>query len=202
VKLPEGDRLQDAIDMWHDDSWSGCPGGKPVVADVQMPYVLAVLERWFREEFAPRRTQPIARKASAAKPRRQPGEMSSSRVPKRIRDAVLARDGFCCQRCGVGLRVSDGDYSLQHRDNRGMGGSKRKHTLANLVALCGSATTGCHGHVESQPLESDRLGWSVPSGVTPEEWPVLRFGTRWEQPGDEWVPAVPHPDQIEMGAVA
>lgn len=199
---PEGERLDAALEMFHSHAWRV---NKPLLSVEQVAELLPVWERWFREEFTPkRRPSPASKSAQRERrtPRRQPGEMSSSRVPKRIRDAVLARDGFCCQRCGVGLRVSDGDYSLQHRDNRGMGGSKRKHTMANLVALCGSATTGCHGHVESEPLESDRLGWSVPNGAAPEEWPVFRFGSSWEQPGAGWEKTEPHERQREMLEVA
>lgn len=124
--------------------------------------------------------------------------IESPRIPKPIRDAVLDRDDRCCQRCGIGLIGKR--YSLQHRDPRGAGGSRLLHTVANLVALCGTGTTECHGHVESYRDEAKALGWLVPDGVTPEEWPVYRFGREWAQPGDEWTAAVPHPRQREMGA--
>ncbi len=128
--------------------------------------------------------------------------MKSSVIPKKLRDDVLARDEFRCQRC----RRWVGDrrwYSLQHRDPRGMGGPKLRHTMANLVTLCGTGTTGCHGYVESQRSESYEFGWLVPNGVTPEEWPVRRFGEKaYQQPGDEWVSVEPHPRQIELGAAA
>jgi hypothetical protein len=201
MRPPEGDRLDDAVDMFHDARWS-CPGGKPLVSTEQLAYWLLVLEPWFRDEyFVPKRKPVTVPKRPRTRSKPTPaGTVTSGKVPARIRDAALCRDGRCCQRCGISLHGRD--YSLQHRDARGMGGSKTKHTLANLVALCGTATTGCHGYVESQPIESDRLGWSVPNGATPEEWPVFRFGASWEQPGDEWVKAEPHPYQIEMGAVA
>lgn len=133
--------------------------------------------------------------------------MKSSVIPKNLRQAVLKRDSWTCQRCNRMI----GDeyqffvpYSLQHRDPRGMGGSKLRHTKANLVTLCGDALLPgyCHSHVESQREESRREGWLVPDGVKPEEWPVLRFGETYQLPGDEWVPAKPHPRQVEMGAAA
>lgn len=125
----------------------------------------------------------------------------STRIPQVIRTAVLQRDEFLCQRCGRsiwGIR-----YSLQHRRPKKMGGSRLLDTVVNLVTLCGSATDpwGCHSHVEAQREESTALGWLVPFGVTPEEWPVRHF-ERWEQPGDIWVPAKPHERQIELGAAA
>lgn len=42
--------------------------------------------------------------------------------------------------------------SIQHRRARGMGGSRlaETHTLDNLLLLCGSGTTGCHGWVENR----------------------------------------------------
>jgi hypothetical protein len=202
VKPPQGDRLQDAIDLFHNDSWD-CPGGRPVLTVDQTAHLLAVWESWYREEFTPRRLPPVPKeyRKPGPKPQWKPARaVTSSRVPARIREAVLARDDRCCQLCGVSLYGRD--YSLQHRDARGMGGSKLKNTMANLVALCGTATTGCHGHVESQPLESDRYGWSVPNGADPGDWPVHRFGVSWQQPGDGWVKAEPHPRQIEMGAAA
>lgn len=85
-----------------------------------------------------------------------------------------------------------------------MGGSKLLHTMANLVVLCGwsvdPGTCTAWVEVEDRP-EATALGWLVPNGVTPEEWPVRRFG-QWEQPGEIWVPAKPHPRQVEMGAAA
>jgi len=134
--------------------------------------------------------------------------LKSSVIPKRLRRAVLQRDDYTCQRCGRVIGNDTGDffceYSLQHRDPRGMGGSKLLHTLPNLVTLCGSATTPgmCHAHVESQRLESWIEGWLVPNGVTPEEWPVLRFGETYQAPGVEWLPAKPHARQVEMRAAA
>lgn len=125
--------------------------------------------------------------------------IESSVIPKAIREAVLERDGYACTRCGVAIQRPF--YSLQHRDARGLGGSRLRHTMDNLVTLCGSGTTKCHGHVESQRAESYALGWLVPNGAVPEEWPVLRWtpdGPRWMQPGDGWAPATPHPRQIEL----
>ena len=44
-----------------------------------------------------------------------------------------------------------------------MGGSKNLelHKSANLIALCGSGTTGCHGWVESNRAEARQLGYLI-----------------------------------------
>lgn len=128
--------------------------------------------------------------------------MKSSVIPSGIRAGVLRRDDFSCQRCGRSMQGCR--YGLQHRRPRKMGGSKLLHTMANLVVLCGwsvdPGTCTAWVEVEDRP-EATALGWLVPNGVTPEEWPVRRFG-QWEQPGEIWVPAKPHPRQVEMGAAA
>lgn len=67
------------------------------------------------------------------------------------------------------------DYSVHHRQARGMGGRKDADTKANLVTLCGSGTTGCHGHVESYRTEALEMGWLVlrNSRDLPEEVPMI-----------------------------
>jgi hypothetical protein len=81
-----------------------------------------------------------------------------------------------------------------------MGGSATRHTLANLVLLCGDALFPgyCHSEVESYRLRATREGWLVPMGIAPEDWPVLRFGQTWSMPGESWAECEPHPLQIEM----
>lgn len=206
MRPPEGDRLDDAIDLFHNDSWD-CPGGKPVVSAEQLAHGLVVLERWFRDEFAPPRRLPSVpkeyRKPARTKVAKVASALSSSTIPAAIRHAVLRRDAWQCQRCGrsiTGIRAG-----IQHRRPRGMGGSKLLHTMANLVLLCGWADDPdtCTHWVERQDRTgATRDGWLVPMGVDPEAWPALRFGTQWELPGDGWVKAEPHPRQIELGGAA
>jgi hypothetical protein len=92
--------------------------------------------------------------------------------------AILDRDG-CCVRCGGALNGERGwDYSIQHRRARGMGGSLLPDTNApqNGIALCGSATTGCHGWVESNPVEAREAGgWAIRQTDDPLLVPVTHF---------------------------
>jgi hypothetical protein len=51
--------------------------------------------------------------------------------------------------------------------------------MANLVLLCGSGTTGCHGYVHQHPAESYKAGFMIHrNGLdTPEQVPMsTRFG--------------------------
>ena len=195
MKLAEGDVLDDAMQLMLKHSWQ-C--NRPVLSIDQLAELIPVLAPLYRES----RPRVQAKRKSQKLPSR-PVRGSSSEVPDEIRDAVLDRDGHACNRCGV--PVQRPYYSLQHRRPRGMGGSRLLHTMANLVTLCGSASTRCHGEVENDRDTSTRLGWLVPHGVTPEEWPVWRWtpdGHRWEQPGKSWELSSPHERQSDLGGVA
>jgi hypothetical protein len=95
-----------------------------------------------------------------------------------VRSQIIVRDRGYCQRCGLILFQFDtardrvllenvvSDYSLQHRIPRGMGGTKGARALmlgnpVNGVLLCGSGTTGCHGHIESHREEARDNGYSL-----------------------------------------
>jgi len=96
-----------------------------------------------------------------------------SAVPRKTRALVLARARYHCERCGVLLAADY--YSLQHRRPRGMGGSSDPdiHSPSNLLALCGSAVTGCHGWAESKRDEADAAGFLIKGRRDPAEVPVL-----------------------------
>lgn len=79
--------------------------------------------------------------------------------------AVDERDEYRCARCG---RYVDGG-SRHHRQLRRFG----DHSSSNLLLLCGSGTTGCHGLVHSKVAESYALGLLVHSWHEPAAVPVL-----------------------------
>lgn len=86
--------------------------------------------------------------------------------------AVDARDEERCFRCLVPVRGG----SRHHRQLRRFG----DHSPANLLLLCGSGTTGCHGWVHAHPAEAYRHGWLVHGWDTPAAVPVLGDrGRRW-----------------------
>jgi hypothetical protein len=106
------------------------------------------------------------------------GRPAATGFDKATSDAILEREGHCCGRCGGALWGERGlDYSIQHRRARGMGGTDRPDTNApqNGIALCGSATTGCHGYVEAHPEEAEADGYRVPQGGDPLMFPVVHF---------------------------
>ena len=54
-----------------------------------------------------------------------------------------------------------------------------RHSPANIVELCGSGTTGCHGWVHQHVKEAERLGLIVPLGADPRDVPVFDWRGDW-----------------------
>lgn len=95
-----------------------------------------------------------------------------------VRRTVLERSGGWCERCGTALH--DGHqwiapHSIHHRRARGMGGTTDPvtNTVVNLLLLCGTGTTGCHGWVESNRLEAIRDGYLLAQSDDPGYVPVV-----------------------------
>ena len=88
---------------------------------------------------------------------------------------VLERAGYRCEACGKLLGETRGvDYSIHHRRPRGMGGTHwhGANLAPNLLAVCGSGTTGCHGWIETHRTEALAAGWLVSRYQDPSETPV------------------------------
>jgi hypothetical protein len=107
-----------------------------------------------------------------------------SAVSQRTRDRIIVRDLGMCQRCGRTITTGG---NLQHRRARGAGGRAKTASVnfpENLLLLCGSGTTGCHGQVTHNPLEARANGWEVSVNATaygPEDVPALGRDTHGEQ---------------------
>lgn len=92
------------------------------------------------------------------------------------RELVLERDDYRCFCCGT--PISGRQFSLQHRDARGMGGSKDplKNSPANLIVLLGSATSPhCHRRVEQRHDADNIAGYWLKTGQVPADTPVLHW---------------------------
>jgi hypothetical protein len=62
-----------------------------------------------------------------------------------------------------------------------MGGNKSEwiNRLENLLLVCGSGTTGCHGDVESHREQSYETGRLIRSGGIPWEVPFMDLHGHW-----------------------
>ena len=99
-------------------------------------------------------------------------------VTKDVRDSVLKRANYQCEFCHGSLHA----MSIHHRGPRQLGGSKASYIneAVNLLALCGSGTTGCHGEVESNRARAYELGLLVHRGYYPENVPYFdKMGHWW-----------------------
>lgn len=100
------------------------------------------------------------------------------------RDLVFDRAGGCCERCGTRLHV-DGvwvaDHSFHHRQPRGMGGTTRPevNSPVNILLVCGTGTTGCHGFIEAHRTSAEAEGWLVRHGQDPGSVPVMVHAGLW-----------------------
>jgi 5-methylcytosine-specific restriction enzyme A len=115
-------------------------------------------------------------------------------MPKWLADYVLERAEGLCDRCARPL--DELGFSRQHRRAHGMGGrvGAELHTAANVVVMCGSATTpgGCHNLAENKErAQCEREGFVIRGEVQrPEDVPILRHGIDWVIPtADGWLPA-------------
>lgn len=108
------------------------------------------------------------REVKKPRPRRTTGPTSTTR------DIVWARAGGRCEVCGGSLAGPTG-FSVHHRLPRRMGGSRRAelNTPSNLLVVCGSGTTGCHGRIESNRERAHEDGLLLHDGQDPASVPVM-----------------------------
>ena len=87
---------------------------------------------------------------------------------KRARAIVYERSSGICEVCGRARGTN-----WHHRRPRSLGGL---WCPSNGLHVCGSGTSGCHGHITLNPAASREQGWSVPSWADPAETPVWLAG--------------------------
>lgn len=85
------------------------------------------------------------------------------------RGIVLCRDMLRCARCGRPLEFCG--FSIHHRRLRSHPFAGL-HDPSNLISLCGSGTTGCHGWVHADPQLAYEHGYLVHSWQDPRQVPV------------------------------
>lgn len=84
--------------------------------------------------------------------------MGGALITAKTRRLLEERSGGICEMCARAFATN-----THHRRPRGMGGSKDPLTnsVVNLLRLCGSGTTGCHGRIEANREWSYALGLLV-----------------------------------------
>lgn len=85
------------------------------------------------------------------------------------RRIVSERSGGRCERCGTPRQTTK-----HHRKKRSHGGP---WCPTNVVDVCGSGTTGCHGWIEDHPDEAEIQGWHVRPWQREEDIPVSINGS-------------------------
>lgn len=101
-------------------------------------------------------------------------------ISAEVRALCLERAGHRCEYCYCSVHGSLG-YSAQHRAARRMGGSRLQWLggPSNVLILCGSGTTGCHGWIEHHPADAYALGLALRTGWDPEQTPFRDIHDAW-----------------------
>lgn len=120
------------------------------------------------------RRTPLPRGGSLKRTSSRPRRPRDTGPTKTTREIVWTRAGGRCELCGGSLAGMVG-FSVHHRLPRRMGGSSRPelNTPANLIVLCGSGTTGCHGRIESNREQAYTDGLLLHDGQDPTSVPVM-----------------------------
>jgi len=137
----------------------------PLVAKTGLRRSTPMQQKAGREELG-------ARKAAPKKTRREVGP------PAEIVDGALEREHYSCALCGMGIGPEGRGigWSVHHRLRRSQGVD---HSIQNVIILCGSGTTQCHGWVHANPADARAGGWLLSGRQEPLAVPVLIAGQRW-----------------------
>lgn len=134
-----------------------------------------------------RRTTPMAQRAGRESLSARAGSKDKS-APQRTRrdvgpsaevvDGALEREHYSCALCGMGIGPEGRGigWSVHHRLRRSQGVD---HSIQNVIILCGSGSTQCHGWVHANPADARAGGWLLSGRQEPLAVPVLVAGQRW-----------------------
>lgn len=102
--------------------------------------------------------------------------MKSTGPTTKTRQSVIDRSGGWCEACNRAAPMS-----IHHRMPRKMGGTSIEwiNKSENLLALCGSGVTGCHGRIESNRAVSYDRGLLLRVGMNPWATPFMDDDRRW-----------------------
>jgi 5-methylcytosine-specific restriction endonuclease McrA len=94
---------------------------------------------------------------------------------------LLGRDSYCLH-CGL----DDDTLIIQHRSNKGFGGSKRLDNTANLMILCSSFNNLIESDAKAAGL-AKRFGYKISRYDNPLEMPIYDVVTGiWYLLKDDW----------------
>lgn len=90
---------------------------------------------------------------------------------RKARAILYERSGHVCEMCGRARATN-----AHHRRNRSQGG---RWSPENLLHVCGTGATKCHGLITCNPAIAKERGWSVSAYADPAETPVWLANRGW-----------------------
>lgn len=97
------------------------------------------------------------------------------KVTPEDRTHCLHRDGYKCCICGRPLDGCPTGYSIHHRHMRSHKWPNI-NSPSNLICVCGSGTTGCHGRIHQHPADAYTNGWLIHAwDESPETVPMTTY---------------------------
>lgn len=94
-------------------------------------------------------------------------------VTQKVRKQVYERDGYMCVSCGRTETLT-----LQHRASRGMGGSKTRDGIENLLTMCAIENQRLESNADFAAIGIDN-GWKLRSWEDPLKVPVFFAFDGW-----------------------
>lgn len=134
-------------------------------------------QEWQDRSRTKKKTQGAAPKRTEMKRRKSPKVKAYEAEFETMRVPIGARSGGMCEAqlplvC-MGRAPIDEDgraFNIHHRQARPVG----PNTMENLLHLCGSGTTGCHGWIEGNVTKAREMGLLIKKSSPPPSTPWVR----------------------------